>query len=101
MKYMNYVYAVNLNTGLVTDIAKDTKTMNKRISLRKEPYPEGTVFVRSARMSPLVSLQTDEQIGRDFVQGLFVSATIAGVDARTAYKRAVDAGFVKEVPFHN
>ena len=55
MKYYNNVYAVNYDEGRVLDFANDAKTMKKRIPLKKSPYPEGTVFMKVAKRSPLIS----------------------------------------------
>ena len=83
-RLMKNVYVVDPDTGEIIDIANDEKTIKKRISLKKEPYPEGSLFLRVIKKSPLASLETDEQIGYDILEKAIIAAIASGVPVASA-----------------
>ena len=97
MKFMKLIYVVDTKGLKAISTASDKKALSKRLSLLKEPYPEGTVFVRVAKYSPVMSIETDERLGYDFLANLFLAAVVAGVEGDVAIQRAIEAGMLEEV----
>ena len=87
MGFMKNVYVVDAENARVLDYAPNIKSLEKRISLKKEPYPEGSVFVSVAKTCPLTCLETEEQQGYYFLERMIATSVITGVPVKEALDR--------------
>ena len=92
------VHIVDVKNGKVLGSCKDTAALKKRLSLLKEPYPEGTRYLKAKHMGPHF-LDTEERKGFEVVVQILISATVTGTDYDAAIERAIQAGVVEEVKF--
>lgn len=94
-----YVYVVSKSEMRVVDTASDVAQLKKR--MEKKTYPEDVVFINVLRYSCLAHLSTDEQLGADYLDYVFASAIVAGVDIDTAIARLVEKNQIKLVALNN
>lgn len=95
--FFKNVFVVDTDSKRIIDFADSEDKLRKRISLKKKPYPEDAVYISVAKRSPLVSFETDEQIGYNLIDTAIMTAVINGVDLNTAFKRLEDSGFLRVI----
>ncbi len=92
------VHIVDVKNGEVLGSCKDVAALKKRLPLLREPYPEGTRYLRVKHMGPHF-LDTEERKGFEAVAQILISATVTGTDYGVAIDRAIQKGIVEEVEF--
>lgn len=96
-KFQKYVYVVDTDTASVIDIANNDAKLKRRISVKKNPYPENVAFVRVDTNTPILQINTDELAGYYILKYALDAAIVNRVSGKDAIERLVEAGKIELV----